>query len=187
MIETVLQFVTMILLGGCINKMRGTGRTWYAMGSKTFTSAMMALSTYFILDTDYITIGIIYVGLLLWLSTGWGKYFTAYSGLAMNHNSEQEVFWIDSIIRKFEDSNDFHYNCNVGALAMTLRGLYFTPMVSGLAIYTGDYKDLLYIPVIAMLQGFSYTIMRFDKKDPLAGAEWCMGWSIGLILTLILN
>lgn len=119
-----------------------------------------------------VTIGyIVWIGMLIGLSFGWGKYFAVFTG-NMDTIKESEVKPIDRIVNYIYGIPSNIRQLKIWSfIAMTIRGGLFYPLFVGLSFY--NVNALLYgIGVFSM--GLVYWLMNFAPEKYAVRTAKCL-------------
>jgi hypothetical protein len=160
------------------------GRKLFGLSNSTVLSRIIfALGTAFLsqmfLGASIWLAFVIFVGLMLWSSFGWGKYFSAFTGI--DDPNEKEIKWIDDIGYSVIIGIDEFSNLKRGLLCMCLRGLYMYPMFALLGLA----NPLAFIVGIGcILQGVPYFAAYYFRQfsNPVIYAEAVWGACIAIML-----
>lgn len=165
------------ILGANLHRFRGMGEGRY------LPSLGFGAATY--LTQDWVSAAIVALGYFLFVSFGWGQYFTNPIDFTKPppFPVNKEIPWIDYLVSKLPNNIPFRK-----WVAMTLRGLYAMPIFIGLGVYGGNYLALLYGVLFAVLMGSSYFVTawidyKFTKLWPYTDyAEIMIGFFLGIAI-----
>lgn len=191
----------MILIGGALNRIRGSGFSRYT--GRVFTSIMTGIFTamqQILLHhsiEDALILGLIVSsGILLAVSIGWSKYFMSFTGV--NRLMEHEVPPIDWIVNKIFGTTYATTDASTskllgwGTVAMCLRGILFYPMFIAIAIYIKNPYGLL-IGLGCTLMGIIYGATRYmpykwiQAQWQVPVAEFLFGAWISFLIQLCIG
>lgn len=141
------------------------GAYCYESGQNLYTSAIASVITF--------------VGILLWVGPGWGKYFAAFHGRYSLR--EKEFFPADLIADTvYGKTNDPYLS---GAIGMTIRAITGYPLFVALAAWLFDPLNIL-IGIGVLMQGPIYAVMRYiPERFALYAAEAITGLLMGTLLS----
>lgn len=161
-----ITYFTFITFSAILNRTRGQND----ISRTTFTVSNFLLS--YICFKDVYFAAICSIGILIWLTRGWGKYFMAHNG-SLEIYKEDEVDFVDYLSDKIVGvPTNYSSARNWGTVAMALRGsLFAIPLFTAIGIYLENYWfSLLAIPM--MLMGLIYRKVDDDHKKPTKIKRW---------------
>ncbi|TXH18815.1 MAG: hypothetical protein E6R03_01520 [Hyphomicrobiaceae bacterium] len=192
----MLNAILLIGLLATFNRIRGQ------IGHRLLTNAASAASVGFYAMAEQAgdfwfigtVFGITFIGLTLWNSWGWGKYFSVFHG--RDDWAEREINWLDKIGYRLVPytSSQLNYvspgtwrNRWRGWITMTMRGAFILPFILALVALTGNWAVLPLVLPLGLLQGSVYALGNFtSEKQAVPVAEILMGAVIAAIIILVL-
>lgn len=176
--------IAVIAACALINVLRGQGFL-PRIASSSMTGTVMGLYA-LSLGLSTLDIGIAStittLGVLVWRTPGWGKYFSAIHG--RDSELEREIAWIDKAGYWLIPPRRFTAMANRlrGTFQMALRGLFLYPTFACMAFFF-DHSALL-LGLLSCLQGPIYFLAgRIVREErAVALAEVIMGAMIGALL-----
>lgn len=155
------------LLFALINRDRGIG--WIPRVEAGImwgmTAALAAAALQYTIWYQFAILLVVIPGMMIWAIPGWGKYFASFEWTWKVN--EIEIPWIDWIVIRlvpFLTEAPHWTNGLRGTLAMSLRGLYITPLFLMLS-------ELSLGIVVGLLQGPVYAITRWLPIKGTKAAE----------------
>lgn len=181
-------FLTIALFVLC-NLIRGRG--WF-LGGRIVACVGFGMSAWFCARLLHYplasqnAVGLICAfGFYLWALFGWGKYFSAFTGL--DNPLEYEVRFIDRLGYHFYPSYGSNTRINIqrGTFCMCLRGLFLYPTFLALAYFVHPMAAI--VGLASGAQGFAYRALRLlpvsvVARTGVAYAEALWGACMGILV-----